>query len=136
MREIKFRGKRLECELPDGEKLHGGFVYGSLLQGNGLCQILEPIKGGFKSYKVDPDTVGQFTGLHDADGRELYEGDIIERERNGLLYAVIFWEGMYYASVEACNRGIYGGFPLHSLTRDSICRIVGNVHDDPMLLKD
>ena len=129
LRVIKFRGKRLA---------NSKWSFGSLLVWtNGECTILEKSDSSNAMWKreIDPSTVGQFTGLHDADGREIYEGDIVRLERDGLLYAVIFWEGMFYASVEACNRGIYGGFPLHSFTRDSVCRIVGNVHDDPGLLK-
>ena len=127
MREIKFRGK----DVFTGEWRYGDLAHNKKVTVTGL----EPrtMVGG---YEADPDTVGQYAGLHDADGREIYEGDIVRLERDGLLYAVIFWEGMFYASVEACNRGIYGGFPLHSLTRDSVCRIVGNVHDNPGLLKD
>ena len=44
---------------------------------------------------------------------------------------------MFYASVEECNKGILGGFPLHALTEheDRKCKIAGNIFDNPELLK-
>lgn len=130
MREIKFRGKRLA---------NSKWSFGSLLVwANGECTILEKSDSSNAMWKreVDPSTVGQYTGLHDVDGWEIYEGDIVEREQDHMLYAVTFWRGMFYASAEECNRGIYGGYPLHALTEDSVCRIVGVIHDNPGLLKD
>lgn len=87
--------------------------------------------------EVEPETIGQFTGLYDCDGTEIYEGDIVKWGKDGLMYAVRFWHGMFYASVEECNEGILGGFPLHALTEheDGKCEIVGNIYDNPELLK-
>jgi len=152
MREIKFRGKRLD---------NGEWVVGSLFNsiwrksadGSRVCYIfpdnmLDDNGGGdcwedfaevAEQYEVDPNTVGQFTGLKDRNAREIYEGDILKSARDGRLYVVKFWSGMFYASVEECNKGVYGGFPLHVLTVDGKggyrCEIVGNVHDNLELLK-
>ena len=88
-------------------------------------------------FDVTSETIGQFTGLYDCHGKEIYEGDILKWEKDGLLYAVKFWDGMFYASVQECNEGILGGFPLHALTEheDRECKIVGNIYDNPELLK-
>lgn len=131
MRTIKFRAKDFD----------GVWHYGSLGYSNIHTKIyFQTGKGSVKRIDwvyVNEDTIGQFTGLYDAHGKEIYEGDILKWKADNRLYAVIFNWGMFYASVEVCNEGTYGGFPLHSLTEhdDEDCEIVGNIHDNPELLK-
>lgn len=83
-------------------------------------------------FDVISETVGQFSGLHDCNGKEIFEGDIL-KWNNGRMYVVKFWRGMFYASVEECNDGILGGFPLHALAE--YCEIIGNIYDNTELLK-
>ena len=127
MRTIKFRGK---------DRRTGKWFYGNLYvkDTRGRTHICTPERGCFD---IDPETVGQFTGLMDKNGNEIYEGDILKWEKDGLMYVVKFWHGMFYASVEECNDGIFGGFPLQALTKhdDKKCKIAGNIHDNPELLK-
>lgn len=66
MRKIKFRGKRVDNDE---------WVYGDLLRMHGVPYIYpDPAPNGWNDYEVIPDTVGQFTGLLDKNGKEIYEG--------------------------------------------------------------
>ena len=129
MRTIKFRGKSID----DKEWLYGDLVSSADKK---RFAILVNNKESYDECEVSPETVGQFTGLMDKNDAEIYEGDILKWS-NGRSYVVKFWEGMFYASVEECNYGILGGFPLHALTdyEDRRCEIVGNIFDNPELLK-
>ena len=132
MRPIKFRAKNI----------NGVWVYGSLVYSNELDAAIyfQTGEGSVKSMDwvyVNKETIGQFTGLRDAHGKEIYEGDILKWKADNCLYAVVFNWGMFYASVEVCNQRTCGGFPLHRLTEydDEDCEIVGNIHDNPELMK-
>ena len=120
MRPIKFRGK--------GPRT-GNWFYGNLfIDMYGRTHIFSLEVGVLE---VGPETIGQFSGLYDCNKKEIYEGDIL-KWITGKMYVVKFWRGMFYASVEECNEGILGCFPLHALTE---CEIVGNIFDNPELLK-
>ena len=130
MRTIKFRARRKNGEWVVGTTYFKNKERISMF-------LTEPgfNNGGYWVGDIEPETIGQFTGLY-AHGKEIYEGDIL-KWNNGRLYVVKFWRGMFYASVEECNEGILGGFPLHRLTEyeDGKCEIIGNIFDNHELLK-
>ena len=163
MREILFRGKRVD----NGEWVEG---YYSNLGGNSPRILKENIFIGkrgrvleFENIKVLPETVGQFTGLTDKNGRRIFEGDIVqyniyddfdcqsvvkfgEYNQDGSAgeYSVRECIGFYvdvdnFTCPDWCeNDPDY--FPKHfkqqnvlEVARD--CQVIGNIHDNPELLE-
>lgn len=137
MRTIKFRGKRI-----DKDEL----VFGDLLTGMGYKKgkfyILPHLThypsdcNSLDGYEVETDTVGQFTGLYDKDGKEIYEGDILGRKDGGTLLKVEFRHGAF--GYEYCGEfHSWAGnhnFTFNPLDTDVDFLIVGNIHDNPELL--
>lgn len=126
MRSIKFRGKSVYS---------GKWRFGTLADiSNKNLPVIKTDEGD--EFKVD--SVGQFTGLLDSEYNEIYEGDIIKWSKDDKLYVVVFRDGMFYASIEECNKDIYGGFPLHVLINsspeDGTATIVGNIYDNSDLV--
>lgn len=125
-REIKFRGKDIENE--------NGWRYGSLVvYPDGNCVIVEFDKDENElSYDVQPETVGQFTGLYDKNGKEIYDGDIC-RTKEG--YFIVKWHNKACAFM-AYNLKSYAPFSWFSNVETTGIEVVGNVHDNPELLKE
>ena len=134
-REIKFRGKRLANDE---------WCYGSLLVwANGECTILEKSDSSNAVWKreIDPNTVGQFTGLYDKNGKEIYEGDILmyigQREDNkGRKYTrkVSFKNGSFCMSVPEYN--IYSCLNNHIVNGKLNWEVIGNIYDNKELLEE
>lgn len=79
-------------------------------------------------YDVEPYTVGQFTGAYDCDGREIYEGDILQHKDVPAGYLEVFYHDEYCAF--AVRK------PIHALCKKTArqYRVVGNIYDDGELL--
>ena len=131
-REIKFRGKRLANDE---------WCYGSLLiWADGECTILEKSDSSNAVWKreINPDTVGQFTGLQDVEGKEIYEGDIIESSFGG---GIPVRHVVGYDEKEAAfTSNLIGAYPNSGGIRQSWIdqygkKTIGNIHDNPELLK-
>lgn len=123
MREIKFRGYNRKNKQ---------WLYGFYLQNCGhhfVCSDEFAQKGkSWDDYEVDSETVGQFTGLTDKNGREIYEGDVVrysdesddDYPRHGVVDSVVFEDGCFWPVSE-------------SWAHDK--EVIGNIHDNPELLE-
>jgi len=116
MRDIKFRGMRENSEWATG--------YYALFPATNSHIIIEPFKSGSGSvheYEVNPETIGQYTGLKDKNGVEIYEGDVIQTKF--LICAIKFRNGCFYPF----NSGLT---PFSMLAE-----VIGNIHENPELLE-
>lgn len=109
MRTIEFRGKRI-----DGE----GWVYGYV--DATMYKDIVVIHTETGTFGVDPETVGQFTGLYDKNDNEIYEGDIVSIEA---INKVVEWN-----SERACWDA--GGENRIELYAFYYCEVIGNIHDN------
>lgn len=136
MREIKFRGMRIsDGEWVYGDLLHivGGYViyHGSQTE----SQLIEGRPNVAIELYMDevspvfPETVGQYTGLHDEDGREIYEGDIVRTSVAKDAIGVVEWNNDQ-ASFVVHMKGRTQCYPLSKSDK-----IIGNIHDNPELLR-
>ena len=122
MRKIKSRGKRLD---------NGVWVEGSLLQDDyGVCMIVEFVDHHEQWHEVDPDTVGEYTGMKDKNTREVYEGDVLTDKFESV--GVIEWQNGCFV----VNFGDVDVFQISDCFDDSYQMwVIGNIHDNPEMLK-
>ena len=134
MREIKFRGKSTET------KLHTVlWRFGSLLTPpNEACKPLiyerfsRPMHDGNGYwYEVEAETVGQYTGMKDLTGKEIYEGDVLEclADDGPFTVRVVFRNGAFHTDVYDGVNGADFTCLLVDIFALGDVRIVGNIWD-------
>lgn len=125
-REIKFRAKN---------KI--GWIYGYLSYANILNKKVMCIYDGNGDCIVDIDTIGQFTGLHDKNGNEIYEGDIIQLQCKENKYnCLVGWNINLGAWCISIDNKCLGVKPLGEWLREDSFIVIGNIFDNPELLED
>ena len=131
MRDIEFRGQEIEFGRYKTDKWIYGYFTGYYEDGNGCIQNSSPFIGN--CVKVIPDTVGQFTGLKDKNGVKIFEGDILRYEREN--HHNPFDPFIELSSVEYKNGGFYLIPDEECLYSGECLEVIGNIHDNPELLK-
>ena len=140
MREIKFRGKAIvsieELELMNIEH-DNGWVYGNLIKNGNrpmiTADILEEIDESIYPewwVVVEPKSVGQYTGLKDKNGREIYEGDVLKNDYGDIW--VVVWNGTgFMLELNGESKNIYSANEYYF----SGCEVIGNIYENPELLE-
>ena len=126
MREIKFRGKT--------EEMNSWWTYGNLvICDNGDYQIGNCPRYGDIYYrnKVFKETVGQYTGLHDKNGKEIYEGDIVKS---------------FFVDTDEAGNEIYKYYIIEVKYDEVLCsykidkfmnlEVIGNIYENKELLNE
>ena len=132
-REVRFRGKRID---------NGEWVYGDLEN----CRIRKCTfihcyteDGNYhKQHEVDAETIGQYTGLQDKDGKDIYEGDVL-KHNTSTFSGVVTWNSNGYFYIKEKHILFPDEEPSCTPLGEMIVMgdfvVINNIHDNPELLK-
>ena len=133
MREILFRGKRID----NGEWVFGSYEFEPRRKG-AFAQTISELdserhyivsKKNYEFWEVIPETVGEYTGLTDKNGKRIFEGDILSDGDD--TYKVVFDEGVFRIENSNYTTGLYVAIYM-----EKIGEVIGNVYDNPEMLED
>ena len=128
MREVKFRGKEIGT---------GKVVFGNYIKYEHMGKVKHIIVTNWaqvyvNSYFCFAKSIGQYTGVNDKNGKEIYEGDVVKF--GNTLYEVIFDVHMFNLKDFYCSCLDY---PTDAFSEGGWCfEVVGNIYENPELLKE
>lgn len=134
MRETLFTGKRVD----NGEWVEGFYVFVPEHHKPEMSRksYIVSVNNGLY-FEVYPETVGQYIGVTDKNGKKIFEGNIIKDKELPRIYMIDFHEkflhySLFYYDKELKN--IYYCGIVHKNDGESI-EVIGNIHDNPELLE-
>ncbi len=136
MRDLLFRGqtrKKGEKVFMDGRPVDANWVYGGIFQGKGDFSVIytyEPIE----KRPVYTDTVGQYTGIDDKNGKKIFEDDIL---KFGKYLYVVEWEDGSLCAFQKnyLKDGISESYKPVRVLADDGAEVIGNIYENPELLE-
>ena len=132
MREILFRGKDVDRK----EWVYGGYSLYPHTRFPCAPTVYEVDEGCWHPVEVIPGTVGQYTGLNDKNGRKIFEGDIV-RHYNDERMPETYDIGCIIFNTCECmfRRTSVGRNDSFAIAKHCLYEVIGNIHDNPELMK-
>ncbi len=140
--EILFRGKRVD----NGEWEQGAFEPDALemLRGvegmDGFIKRYNPEIRKTETFEVVRETVGLYTGLKDRNGTKIFEGDIVKSKKYGKIvgHSNVNDYDVFAVTYEPCMFRLINKTRGFNLADDGYSKfeVIGNIHDNPDLLKE
>ena len=135
MREILFRGKRVD----NGEWVEGYYSPVRLPIFGEMGHFIN--ENGYRAIEVKKETVGQYTGLTDKNGKRIFEGDIVRfdyvnddgndaHEDFLIIFANGAFRAQYLGNIKCAPNTLYDEIGTDK------CEVIGTIYDNPELLEE